>query len=214
MTTIELEQQKIDELAAQYQREGYAVRIRPAGPELPEFLRTFEPDLVATSSRENVVVEVKASSAVNADQITRLAEAVERQSGWRLEVVFVSQPVAAEIPSEEQLAPEAQVNRLLSSAEALFAKGEIEAAAMLAWSAAETILRRRAQSAAPEMERQSSARVLKHLYSLGRIEHSTYEKLLLLMQFRNAVAHGFEPGTAAPSIPDVVPDIRRLQHAA
>jgi hypothetical protein len=106
------------------------------------------------------------------------------------------------------------VNRLLSSAEALFASGEVEAAAMLAWSAAEAILRKSAQSAAPELERQSSARVLKHLYSLGLIERGTYEKLLLLMQFNNAVAHGFEPRTAAPSIPDVVPDIRRLQHAA
>jgi uncharacterized protein YutE (UPF0331/DUF86 family) len=214
MTTIELEQQKIDELAAQYRREGYAVRLHPAGPELPEFLRPFEPDLIATSPRDNVVVAVKPSAAMNADEITRLAKAVEQQSGWRLDVVFVSQPVAAEIPAEEQLAPDAQVSRLLSSAEALFTKGEIEAAAMLAWSAVETILRRSAQSAAPEMERQSSARLLKHLYSLGRIEHTTYEKLFLLMQFRNAVAHGFEPRTAAPSIPDVVPDIRRLQREA
>jgi hypothetical protein len=146
--------------------------------------------------------------------MAQLAEAVECQDGWHLEVVFVSQPVAAEIPSEEELVPEAQVNRLLSSAEALFAHGEVEAAAMLAWSAAEAILRRDAQSAAPELERQSSARVLKHLYSLGRIEHDIYEKLLMLMQFRNAVAHGFEPRMDAPSIPDVVPDIRRLQHAA
>jgi hypothetical protein len=214
MTTIELEQQKIDALAAQYRREDYVVRIHPAGPELPEFLRPFEPELIATSSRENVVVVVRASAAVDTHELTRLAKTVEQQSGWRLDVVFVSQPVAAEIPAEEQLAPDAQVDRLLSSAETLFAKGEIEAAAMLAWSAAETILRRSAQSAAPEMERQSSARLLKHLYSLGRIEHNTYEKLFLLMQFRNAVAHGFEPRTAVPSIPDVVPDIRRLQHAA
>lgn len=215
MTTSDLEQQKIDELAAEYQRKGYAVRVRPATHELPLFLQAFEPDLVATSSRENIVVEVvKASSAADIDQMTRVAEAVERQPDWRLEVVFVNQPVAAEIPSDEQLAPDAQVSRLLTSAEALFANGEVEAAAMLAWSAAETILRRSAQSAAPELERQSSARVLKHLYSLGLIEPRTYEKLLLLMQFRNAVAHGFEPRTAAPSIPDVVPDIRRLQHAA
>jgi hypothetical protein len=123
-------------------------------------------------------------------------------------------PAAAEIPADERLAPEAQVNRLLSSAETLFADGEIEAAAMLAWSATEAILRRSALSAAPELERQSSARVLKHLYSLGRIEPGTYKKLLLLMQFRNAVSHGFEPRTAAPSIPDVMPDIRRLQRAA
>lgn len=85
---------------------------------------------------------------------------------------------------------------------------------MLAWSAVEAILRRSAQSAARELERQSSARDLKHLYSLGHIEPGTYEKLLLLMQFRNAVAHGFQPRVAAPSIPDVVTDIRRLQHAA
>lgn len=214
MTTSELERRKFEELRAEFQRNGYTVRIHPPADELPEFLASYELDLVATSSRENVVLEVKTSSSMDRDRMTKLAEAIETHPGWRLEVVFVNQPVAAEIPSEERLAPEAQVNRLLSSAEALFAKGEIEAAAMLAWSAAETILRRSAQSAAPELERQSSARVLKHLFSIGRIESGTYEKLLLLMQFRNAVAHGFEPGTAAPSIPDVVPDIRRLQHAA
>jgi uncharacterized protein YutE (UPF0331/DUF86 family) len=214
MTLNQLAQQKVQELAAEYQRNGYVVRVRPAPHELPEFLRGFAPDLVAESSRGNVVVEVKMSTAIDAAQMARLAEAIDGEDGWKFEVVFVSQPVAAEIPSEEALVPEAQVNRLLSSAETLFADGEVEAAAMLAWSAAEAILRRNAQSAAPEFERQSSARVLKHLYSLGHIEHGTYEKLLLLMQFRNAVAHGFEPRTAAPSISDVVPDIRRLQNAA
>ncbi len=214
MTLRELAQQKINELAAEYQRTGYVVRVHPAMHDLPEFLREFEPDLVAASPHGNVVVEVKPSSAIDSHQMARLAQAVEREGDWRFEVVFVSQPVAAEIPSEETLVNEAQVNRLLASAETMFANGEVEAAAMLAWSAAEAILRRNAQSAAPELERQSSARVLKHLYSLGRIEPDAYEKLLLLMQFRNAVAHGFEPRTAAPSIPDVVPDIRRLQDAA
>lgn len=214
MTTAQLEQQKIEEIRAEFERNGFAILVRPSTRELPEFLRPFAPDLVATSPRGNVVVEVKASSDVDPDQMTRLAQVLEREPGWRLEVVFVNQPVAAEVPSDERLAPEEQVNRLLSSAESLFASGEVEAAAMLAWSAAETILRRSAQSAAPELERQSSARVLKHLYSIGLIETSVYEKLLLLMQFRNAVAHGFEPKMAAPSIPDVVPDIRRLQQAA
>jgi hypothetical protein len=122
--------------------------------------------------------------------------------------------VAPDVPAEEDLAPEEQVNRLLSSAEMLFTEGQLEAAAMLAWSAAETILRRRAQSDAPEMERQSSARVLKYFYSLGRINPDTYEKLLRLMEFRNAVAHGFQPRVAPPDISDIVPDIRQLQHAA
>ncbi len=122
--------------------------------------------------------------------------------------------VAPDVPAEENLAPEEQVSRLLSSAETLFVEGQPEAAAMLAWSAAETILRRRAQSDAPEMERQSSARVLKHLYGLGCVNPNTYEKLLRLMEFHNAVAHGFQPRTTPPDIPDIVPDIRHLQHAA
>jgi len=84
---------------------------------------------------------------------------------------------------------------------------------MLAWSAAEALLRRILQSSAPELERQSSARILKHLYAVGRIEHTAYDKLLQLMQFRNAIAHGFEPRTIAPSISDVLPDIRRLSAA-
>lgn len=107
--------------------------------------------------------------------------------------------VAPDVPVEEDLAPEEQVNRLLSSAETLYTEGQLEAAAMLAWSAAETILRRRAQSDAPEMERQSSARVLKHLYSLGRVNPDIYEKLLRLMEFRNAVAHGFQPRGLPPT---------------
>src|SRR5258708_32641973 len=121
MTLSEMEQQKIDELVSEYQGKGYAVRVRPPADQLPDFLRAFEPDLVATSSRDNVVVAVKTPSTNDAGQLTRFAEAVERQPGWHLEFVFVNHPVAAEIPSEEQLAPEAHGNRLLASAEGLIA---------------------------------------------------------------------------------------------
>lgn len=214
MTVTQLEQQKLEQIADEYQRKGFAVRVRPAEHELPRFLRGFELDLIATSPRENVVVEVKSSSSIDQDAMTRLAQTIEREPGWRFDVAFVSQPVAPDVPSEEELAPEAQVDRLLASAETLFAEGQIEAAAMLAWSAAETILRRSLRSAAPELERQSSARVLKHLYALGNIDNAAFERLLQLMQFRNAVAHGFTPRTSAPSIPDVIPDIRRLRPAA
>lgn len=212
--TVQLEQQKISELAAEYSRRGYHVRTRPSPDELPSFLREYELDIVATSPTENVVVEIESPSSADAKSIQKLAEILERQPGWRLEVVFVSPPVAPDVPAEENLAPNEQVTRLLSSAESLFADGEIEAAVMLAWSAVEIVLRRSAQTAAPEIERQSSARVLKHLYSLGHLDPVTYEKLLRLMEFRNAVAHGFQPRTGVPSIPDIVPEIRKLQHAA
>jgi hypothetical protein len=214
MTTAAMEQEKIDDLAAEFQRKGYSVRIRPVPGELPAFLSGFAPDLIATSSSGNVVVQVKSSSRFSPDEAQRLAEVVSQNPLWRFELVFVSPPVAPDVPAQEELAADEQVTRMLDDAEVLSRNGHLDAAGLIAWSAVETILRRRAQSAAPELERQSSARVLKQLYSLGRLDSGLYEKLLRLMEFRNAVAHGFQPRIAAPTIPDLIGDIRRLQNAA
>jgi hypothetical protein len=214
MTTAAMEQEKIDDLAAEYQTKGYSVRIRPVPGELPPFLGGFAPDLIATSPTGNVVVQVKSSSRFSPDEAQRLAEVVSQNPLWRFELVFVSPPVAPDVPAQEELAADEQVTRMLDDAEVLSRNGHLDAAGLIAWSAVETILRRRAQSAAPELERQSSARVLKQLYSLGRLDSGLYEKLLRLMEFRNAVAHGFQPRTPAPTIPDLIGDIRRLQNAA
>jgi uncharacterized protein YutE (UPF0331/DUF86 family) len=214
MTTIEREAERIEALAAEYQKKGYAVQIHPPADELPPFLRDFDVDVVATSSSGNVVAQVRASSRFDADQALKLAEAVERNPGWRFEMAFVSPPVAPDVPVQEQLADDQKVTRMLENAETLSKEGHIEAAGLIAWSALETVLRRRAQSAAPEIERQSSARVLKQLYALGGLNTETYEKLFQLMLFRNAVAHGFEPRSAAPSIPEMIEEIRHLQSAA
>jgi uncharacterized protein YutE (UPF0331/DUF86 family) len=213
MTVTELEQQKLNEIAADYSRQGFLVQIKPEPNALPVFLRRFEPDIVATSRDESVVVEITSPSG-DRQSFKNLAEAVEAQNGWRLEVVFVNQPVAPDVPAQEDLAPEEEVGPLLASAEALFAEGEVKAAAMLAWSAVEIILRRDARAIAPEIERQSSSRVLKHLYSLGHVRPTAYEKLLRLMEFRNAVAHGFQPSVTLPPILEIVSEIRQLQHAA
>jgi hypothetical protein len=214
MTTIQREAERLDALAVEYRKKGYAVQIHPRAEELPPFLRDYDIDIVATSSVGNVVVQVRASSRFDADEALKLAEAVERNPGWRFEMAFVSPPVAPDVPVQEELADDQKVTRMLENAETLSNEGHIEAAGLIAWSALETVLRRRAQSAAPEIERQSSARVLKKLYDLGGLNPQTYEKINQLMQFRNAVAHGFQPRTAAPSMPEMIEEIRHLQSAA
>src|SRR5438045_6375472 len=129
MTVNELEQRKLAELLSEYERNGYNVHLHPAANELPAFLRDFAPDLVAISPNDHVVIEVNAAaSATDAEKIKSLAEAVDRESGWRLEVAFVSQPVAPDVPAQEQLVAADGINRLLKSAEELFVIGQIEAA--------------------------------------------------------------------------------------
>jgi len=214
MTASEKEREKIDAIASEYRAKGYDVSIHPDATALPQFLAPFEPDIVVTSPHGNVVVEVKASSDFDPDRTQMLAQAVENEPQWRLEIVLLSPRVAPDVPAQEDLAGDDQVNRMLANADRLSRENQIEAAALLAWSAAETILRRHARSAAPEVERESSARVLKHLYSLGYLQPNIYERLARLMEFRNAVAHGFRPRLGAPSIPEIVSDIRHLQTIA
>jgi hypothetical protein len=207
-------QQKIETLAAEYRANGYKVHVQPSDDDLPSFLKDFRPDIIAMSPEGNVVIEVKPYPQFDAEEARELAEVVERNPGWRFDVTLVNPPVAPDIPAQEHLADDEQVTRMLENAETLSKEGHVEAAGLIAYSALETILRRLAQSEAPQIERQSSSRVLKELYSLGKIDPDTFEKLLPLMEFRNAVAHGFRPRNAAPSIPEMIDEIRHLQTAA
>jgi uncharacterized protein YutE (UPF0331/DUF86 family) len=214
MTIAEMETTRLESLASEYRAKGYEVHVHPDRSHLPSFLVGFSPDMIALSPQDKVVIQIKTAQAFDPEQVQKLAEFVEGQPLWRYEVALVNLPAAPDVPAEEELAAEDQVTQLIANAELLADQNQIEAAALLAWSAVEAILRRRARSDAPELERQSSARVLKHLYSLGRIQRDLYETLSRLMEFRNAVAHGFAPRVNAPSLPQVITDIRRLRTAA
>lgn len=214
MSPSQMEQQKVNELAVEYRGKGYAVQVQPGKDDLPPFLKEFEPDVVAQSPAGNIVAQVRSAQRFDAEENLRLAEVIARNPGWRLEVAFVNPPVAPDVPAQEQLADDEKVTRMLENAETLSREGHVEAAGLIAYSALETILRRLAHSEAPQIERQSSSRVLKELYSIGKIHWKTFEKLLPLMEFRNAVTHGFQPRNAAPSIPEMIDEIRHLQSAA
>jgi len=209
-----MEEDRLAAVAMEYRRKGYEVHVEPAENDLPAFARGFEADVIATSPTDNVIIQVTSPPRFHGEQAKRLAERVELNAGWRYEVVFVSPPVAPDVPAQEELADDEKVTRMLEDAETLSREGHLEAAGLVAYSALETILRRRAQSAAPQIERQSSARVLNQFYELGALNAQTFEKLHQLMQFRNAVVHGFQPRNGVPSIPEMIEEIRHLQKAA
>jgi hypothetical protein len=209
-----MEEDRVAAVAMEYRRKGYDVHLEPAEDELPRFLCGFEVDVIAKSPADNVIVQVTSPPRFNGEEARRLAEIVELNPGWRYEVAFVSPPVAPDVPARDEVADDEKVTRMLKDAETLSREGHLEAASLVAYSALEAILRRRAQSAAPEIERQSSARVLNQFYELGTLNPQTFEKLHQLMQFRNAVVHGFQPRNGAPSIPEMIEEIRHLQSAA
>lgn len=211
MTLEQLTQRKIAELADRYSRDGYAVTIEPDPNTLPPFLRDFRVDIVAASGDGNVIIEVKPWSSENTDLIARLAGAIEGHADWRLEVAFVNQPTDPEVPAHGELASDQHAESLLQRAASIFARGDVDAAAMLAWSAIEILLRRIAHNVAPEIERRNSAKLLKHLYALGHIRPETYDMLHDLMDYRNSVAHGFVPNSSPPVLTDLLSSAHDLR---
>jgi uncharacterized protein YutE (UPF0331/DUF86 family) len=214
MTIVELENSKLRQLADEYLAKDYEVTVRPSADRLPAFLSGFQPDLVATSLTDNVVVEVKSAPDLTSESLVGLADIVNTQPGWRLELVVVNPPAAQEVPVHGELVRDEQIATLLARAIVLSSRTEYDAALMLAWSAAEAVLRRLAQTSGVEGERKSSAYVLKQLYTLGEIDEEQYESFAQAMEFRNAFAHGFNASVDPNIVSRLVREVELLRSRA
>ena len=53
------ERRKLLEVAREYRKQGYEVVIEPREEQLPSFLHSFQPDIIARNNEETVVIEIK-----------------------------------------------------------------------------------------------------------------------------------------------------------
>src|SRR5712691_12332534 len=83
------ERDAIKQYADWYSQQGYQVSTEPSATELPEFLRTLSPDMIAHRDGENIVVEIKTSSPTSFEKVQALARALEHRVDWTLQVVYV-----------------------------------------------------------------------------------------------------------------------------
>jgi hypothetical protein len=185
------EREAIRQYADWYSRQGYQVSIEPSPRELPEFLRTLAPDLIAHRDDENVVVEIKTSSPASFEQVQRLARALEHRAGWKLRVVY------ADLPDPEWAPPSElpKTEDLLARLDSLNAEGTDDPNRLqflLLWSIIEAAARHRlsALNISPT-SRISSSALIKMLLTEGIIEEDEYSVLRKALAVRNAIAHGF-----------------------
>ena len=188
---VTTEREAIKQYADWYSQQGYQVSVGPSPRELPEFLRTLAPDMIARRDGENIVVEIKTSSPASFEQVQRLARALEHRAGWKLQVVYadLNDPEwapPAELPDISEL-----LTRLASVGGA--EKGDHGAAQfLLLWSIIEAAARHRLSSLKiPPTRRISSSALLKMLLTEGTIEEDNYAVLRHGLAIRNAIAHGF-----------------------
>jgi REase_AHJR-like len=186
------EREAIRQYADWYSRQGYEVSLEPSPRELPEFLRALAPDMIARRDGENIVVEIKTSSPESFERVQRLARALERRAGWKLQVVY------ADLADPEWAPPPRlpETKDLLARLNLIGSAGEDEDQSrlryILLWSIIEAAARHRlAALKIPPTSRISSSALLKMLLTEGIIEEDAYALLRRGLAARNAITHGF-----------------------
>jgi hypothetical protein len=141
---------ELAQVAERYRAEGYEVTLRPQGPQVPAFAACFHPDLLAIKGTENVLVQVKESSEeLKKDpDVSRMAETINAQPGWRFDLVVLNGSRDGEQVAEEAMEPPLEsILRNLDEAERAARAGEVASAFLLAWGSLEAAMRRAARSA-------------------------------------------------------------------
>jgi HEPN domain-containing protein len=174
----------LNEVADRYRAEGFRVSVRPSSNALPEGLREFEPDILATRGAERVLVEVKrGKSSSDLPRALSLMTQRAQSMGWRVDLV-------SEPERESPTWPRARREELQDDSLRLLEEGHREAAVLLASSALEGTLRALASRNRVEVERQYSIRQLINLLqSRGVLGPSTSGALSHLVEARNRAAH-------------------------
>jgi hypothetical protein len=186
------ERKAISQYAEWYAQKGYQVSVEPSPRELPEFLRTLAPDMIAQRDGENVVVQIKTSSPASFEAIQRLARALEHRAGWKLQVVYVDLPDPEWQPPPRLPETKDLLARLDLIGRANKDEDQSRLEFLLLWSIIEAAARHRLSTLKiPPTSRISSSALLKMLLTEGIIEEDGYAVLRRGLAARNAIAHGF-----------------------
>ena len=198
--TEQLERSRLLELVTEYRQKGYEVLLSPKPEELPDFLRSYRPDMIVSRGEEKVVIDVKSRPSIaSAQYLQGLAQAVEEHPGWRVELVMTNPEDALYSAKVEGSLQEHEIKSQLQVARELTVHHP-ESAILYAWSLAEATLRLLANKEGLDLQRPEPLRLLKQLATEGVISKAEYQSLMNAFALRNAIAHGFKTTHLTPNV--------------
>ncbi len=188
-------EEELKRVADAYAKQGYQVTIRPEQQSLPAFAAGFEIEILCKRAAGGVLVAVKKDrDAVAADpNLTRYAELINAQEGWRFDLAIVEdeKPSAREIDWAADFS-EKEIDKSFSDATEMMGLGFLRPAVITAWAGFEAAMRLRLRAAGERAGWGSSPRtMLNELYSNGMMNAAEFRELEALSRVRNQIAHGF-----------------------
>jgi hypothetical protein len=214
--TLSLERQRARVLAEEYRCRGYEVVEEPSQEQLPDFLSGYHPDLLIRKGNEAIVVEVKSrTSLAKEPQVRELAQLLRTKPDWNFELIVVGEEERLRTPEGAHPFDREDILRGLEAAERLLKTGFSDAALLLAWSASEATVRLLTEDEDIVLERLTPLSILKQAVMQGVISREEYHFLTKVMEYRNALVHGFKPIDFEPALViELISTTKRLLQSA
>jgi hypothetical protein len=184
--------EKLDALALDYEKRGFAIWKEPARDDLPFDLDGYTPDLVARNGDSGVIIEIKPSAGrLSIDRFQSIAQEIASHPGWRFILVTLDDvdsstipTTTAELPTWEQLMDK------IGQVELMVNNRVLEPALLYLWSIFEAALRKRAIQQNIPIERLPPHVLLNHMYSQGEVSVYQLDTFRELLKKRDRIVHG------------------------
>lgn len=174
--------------------------------------------MIARNNQEAVVFEIETRETLGTSvELEPLAQAVHEQTGWRFELVVTNaRRQKAIADTYARLLHPSQVRYRIAQVHQLVAQEYNKAAFLLAWSAAEAVLRQLADHEGFAWVSDESESLMKHLFVYGLIDNQQYETLQQGAQLRSSLIHGYQgPASVTPILEQllyVIDEVAREMH--
>jgi uncharacterized protein YutE (UPF0331/DUF86 family) len=192
-------EQLLLKLAESYRKAGDEVSLYPRVESLPSFLKDYDPDMIVHRGQESIVVSVQSREKLNltSARLRDLVQAVEKQPGWRLEMIMTNSEDAAYTVNADRSLQISEVETGLQVLADLMDRS-LESAILYAWSLAEATLRLVTEKEGLISRKFDSLYLIKQLATEGIISRDEYRVLMNARSLRNAIAHGFKASQLTP----------------
>ena len=195
--------------AEEYRSKGYEVLF-----EAPlDFFPGFRADLLVRKGDEVRVIEVKSRMSLAADpKISKLAQLIDSKPGWNFDLLLVSEPERRDSPVGARPFESEKILQRIGESEKSLEAGLPEAAFLLAWSALEAATRALIAAEGVSDRRITSPRfVLDQATFHGVISRQEYDALIRMLEYRNAIVHGFGVDDFSSNmVTDLIETVRRI----
>lgn len=188
-----LENSKIRQVARNYEKKGYKVIVEPRGKDVPSFIKNYQPDIIALSEAENVVIEVKTRSDFSTIESLRdVADVINSKDNWRFELIVTRSKQLDQPQPEKANLDLLQIKDILKASKELMNRKLFSPAFIICWAALESLSRQLLLEDKKTLHNKTPIVLIKTLFSFGYLTRTDYEILDKLFTIRNQVVHGYQ----------------------